>query len=269
MTDPAPSPTLRQGDVIEVDGQKVVVVSRTCDLQPGRSGIAHVANLEQTGDRRAIKGWNPRLVRVPALEVGNVADMLTARPIPLDRLAGLAVVRGCDSVGAERQFRREAGRYLSMVSMTDDVNATVKPMWRHLSEKRDDEFYKPLIDAISHVRARFIPNDPAPDQAFTLHLTFVIDGTKIPELPAEVKEELDDLQQVRDAWASAETLDERGKVAVQYCRVLAGKTKPEGLVKAVATDVVTDLELTAAQYLASDPIEIDYLSLDEDVEERE
>ena len=244
---------------MQLDGRQVVIVSRTCDVQPGRDNPAHVADLVEVDDDRARLGHHPRLVRVPGKGADWFADMRTVMPVDLALLPEGPDLRGCTTEDESNGFRREAGRWLSMVSAHDDVVAATRPLWKDMRKHvRDDSPYKRLADAIRDIRHRLLPIS---DEAVTMELFFLIDGAVLDRLP-EPDERAVDLNSVQESLQAAQTIDELGAVLGSYCRVMAAKAKPTGIVEDVSFDVRTTHEMSVHDYLATAPLELDWLSID-------
>lgn len=255
-------PGLLQGDVVMLDGRPHVIVSRSCDLprtDPERVVVAPVVESDAATDER---GWNVRRVRIPAL-ARKYAEMSAATSVLKDELPERAQVRGCPDEAAVRQFREDAGRFLSVSSLPKGVNNTVDPLWQHMKTKRNKPGYEPMIGAILDIRVRFHPECAPDDEESprTMTLIFVADEAVIGELPDVPPAVPKDLGEARDRWLDAKTMEQRASVLDGYCQLLGQRCAPQGPVAELEVEVVTNVTFTYADYLASDPIRVEAVSV--------
>lgn len=256
-------PELIQGDIVRVRRRRqVVIVGRSCDLPREHPAHVHVAPVVTSDKIEDIRGWNPRLVRIPAESENTFADMSAAFPLDKRRLPDQPERRGCVSEMDAQQFRREVGRFFSMSSLPDGVNDTVSDLWGELRKRRTKTGHEDVIDQIEDIRVRFTPRCPPEDEDTprSMTLIFVIatgSGEYLADVPTAVP---DDFGVAVDAWDDAATLQEKAAAIDGYCRLLASKCTARPPVRDLEIEIVSSGEFTRDEQMNSYPIRVEAMS---------
>ncbi len=264
-------PDLRQGDVVELDGQLWVILSRSCDLVRDTPEHALLAPVEATNDAHTLRGWQLRQVRVPGLEA-HVADIAKSKSVAKTRLPGKAQT-GCDSESSARRFASDLSRSLGEASHPDALNKSVEPLWHELQHKR----YRPggkfhdLVQDILDVRVQTSPHLGLRDETSSrdVRLIFVIEDRDVLEdvdyAEAQRRAERlgtsgEALADTRDAWKISQDLRERALLLATFCEQLGARCDPNHPIVALEVEVESATSFSYARLLETDAIRVDRLS---------
>ena len=229
-----------EGDVVvlpaEVDG--VVVLTQTCDVvrRCSERPYVQVAPVQEVAaDKAALieKGQSPRYARIPAI-VGLIADLDRVTTVEKSVLATWE--RTEMSTDAERRAFAEAlSRKHARFAFPDDLTEAVQPLRARILDKHGRA--SPEGVALrEHLREIRITADPEWDAAaVSAFITFVRNDT--PEAALVAWDEL------LDRWLA-------------LC-------VPAGAIVAIDGTVMTLGQMTAQEYVDSDPLDLGHMSLRE------
>ena len=264
-------PSLRQGDVVAVDGQPWVILSRSCDLVRDAPEHALLAPVAPSDNAHALRGWLLRQVPVPHLD-GHVADIGRAQSHDKTVLPE-APLGGCESAGGARRFANDVSRALGEASHPEAVNESVEPLWDELQHKR----YRPggsfflLAHDILDVRVQTTPDLDPRDSVSSrdVVLIFIIEDRDLLDDAdfLQAKRKADELGSsnhalatTRDAWAACEDLRERTRLLAIFCEQLGARCTPAGCVASLEIEVESSSSFTYARLMETDAIRVDRLS---------
>jgi len=220
---------------VEVDG--VVVLTQTCDVVRTctERAYVHVAPVQEASEDEAAqvdRGHHPQFVRIPAVP-RLVADLDRITTIEKAVLAGWERIQGCSTDAERRGFARALARKDSRFAFPDDFGATVAGLRARVLAKHDRKSPEgaALREHLLEIRVTAEPEWNA--EAVTAFLTFVRKDT--PEAAAVPWDQL------LEKWVAL--CDPRRRI-----------------VKVDAT-VMTLREMTAQEYVDSDPLDLGHLSL--------
>lgn len=218
----------------------VVVVSQTCDVVQSPSArpyvtIGALAGLSGPTASAAAAGHIPRYVRVPALPAGYFVDLDRLASVSKDLLRRWPRTEGCQTDDDAREFSRGVGRYFSRFAFPDDLNPAVKPLVQRLKEKRGRKSAEGrAVDALVDVRVIADPGWEASSIRATIVFVLPPAGHASDPYTDEEWEE-----QVA-GWMS--------------------RSQPHGVIADLEGLAIRVDEWTVSEYLASDPLDLDYLS---------
>lgn len=264
--------TRLQGDVIDVDGEDHVIISRSCDVVQDSAGTSvYVAPVRPDADDWTRRGWRRRRLRVPAnqdlyADLSGIASMAkeTVSRSPL-------VLRGVADPDQSRQFRNDVARFFNVASVPDGVNMTVAPMLAELKKRRGKPGHEDIHRLILQVRARFTAlrdADPfagplqevAPDDENTprsMTVIFLLAGAEPVSTPKR--------EQPRSTVEIAQAWTDRGErsmpVVAEYCDALMTLVNEvHDPVGSITHDVRAMAEMPTIEFLRSDELEIEQMS---------
>ncbi len=221
----------------EVDG--VVVLTQTCDVVRSCSERPYVQVApvqEVSADRAALieKGQFPRYARIPAVAC-LIADLDRVTTIEKAVLADWERTEGCSTDVERRAFAHALSRKHARFAFPDDLTEAVQALRARILDKHGRA--SPEGEALrGHLREIRITADPEWDAAaVSAFITFVRNDT--PEAS-------------RVAW------DELLERWLSLC-------VPAGAIVAVDGTVMTLGQMTAQEYVDSDPLDLGHLSLRE------
>ncbi|HZA49953.1 MAG TPA: hypothetical protein VE549_04380 [Myxococcaceae bacterium] len=220
---------------VQVDG--VAVITQTCDIVRtcAERAYVHVAPVQGVSEEEAVqveRGHHPQFVRIPALP-RLVADLDRITTVEKAVIAGWDRSPGCLTDAEGRAFARALARKDSRFAFPDDFGAAVAGMRARVLEKhdRDSPEGAALRDHLLEIRVTADPEWNS--EAVSVFLTFVRKDT--PEA-----------------------------AAVQWDRLIEkwlGLCERRGRIVSVDGTVMTLREMTAQEYVDSDPLDLGHLSL--------
>lgn len=261
-------PSLLQGDIIAVDDEEVIIVGRSCDLPRATPTHVHVATvIERDHDdvgtpAHVDRGWDPRLLPIPAGSEDRFVDMRTARPIDKQLLPAHPLSRGCTTADEAQAFRRVVGRYFSMSSLPDGVQHTVNTLWDELRRRRGRGEHPSIWDRIEDIRATFDPDaDPADEETEReMMLWFIIESGVGDLLPAQPVAAASDFGEATERFAGATTAAEQALAVAAYCSLLFSKCEPHEPVTKLGHMTVSSSDFSRDQMIKSYPIRVEAMS---------
>jgi hypothetical protein len=219
----------------EVDG--VVVLTQTCDVvrRCSERPYVQVAPVQEvTTDKAALieKGQFPRYARIPAI-AGLIADLDRVTTVEKSILAGWERTEGCSTDAERRAFAQALARKHVRFAFPDDLTEAVQPLRERILGKHGRASPEGMA-LREHLREIRITADPEWDaDAVSAFITFVRKDTQ--EAAAVGWDEL------LERWLS-------------LC-------VPAGSIVAIDGTVMTLGQMTAQEYVDSDPLDLGHLSL--------
>ncbi len=224
---------LAQEDVVGL-----VVLTQTCDLvrDPSTRPYIEVSPLVHVEDplllRQIKKGDRPRYAHLPGVEGRSlVADLDRVMTVEKAALVGWPRTPGCRTDAEVRAFSAALARKRSRVAFPDDFVALARRLVGRLAEKHDKQSPEgEALRALAQIRVRARPSWDA--DRVTLELLFVVDA----------EEDMLAMEEHRERWLALVPAGGR------FDRIDGRPTSLE--------------ELSAMEYLESDPLDLDHLSGD-------
>lgn len=261
---------LRQGDVIEVgaiawlasgaapltpqsaqvagegvscvvaEAGRLVVVSQTCDVVRDCSQrpfvlLARVVTLEEPVAGEARLGHRPRFIPLPGLGDEAFADLDLVIGIEKSAFVGVGSTRGLPDDTSRRRFGIAAGRVFSRVAFPDDLVVSLRGLVSRARQKHNKA--SPEGRALAALADIRITGAPSWDSgAIDVFITFA------PATRAEANEVTsdEDWDQLVDGWLR--------------------QAEPSGVIKTIDGAMIPLDELSALEYIESDPLDLDHLS---------
>lgn len=218
----------------------VVLVSQTCDIVQSPTTrpfitVGALCRLSGGDASAAAAGHIPRYVQIPALPADYFVDLDRLASVRKARLSKWPRIQGCDTDEEARRFSRSVGRYFSRFAFPDDLNPALKPLVQRLKEKRRrDSTEGRAVDALIDVRLIADPNWEA--ERIRTNIVFLLPPTghrSDPYTDEEWEEQV-------ASWMS--------------------RCQPHGVITDLQGFAVRVDEWSVSEYLASDPLDLDYLS---------
>ncbi len=222
----------------EADG--LVVVTQTCDLVRDCSSRPHVelarlVRLDEPAAGEARKGSRPRFVPVPALGEDAFADLDVVMTAEKTILTTSTRRQGLASDSDVRRFARGVGRSFSRFAFPDDLSKSLRGLVSRIRDKHDRSSPEGrALAALEEIRVTGSPAWAAP--AIDVFLTFAPPSR--PDADEVCSQE--EWDEIVDSWIRrSDTL---------------------GVVRSIDGAMIPLDELTAREYVDSDPLDLDYLS---------
>ena len=216
-----------------------MVVSQTCDLVRNSSQrpFLQLSPLVAPDDpvrlQEIRRGRMPRYAFVPGLsEHGLVADLERVMTAEKSLLVGPQRIPGCGSDGERRRLALSLARTRVRFAFPDDFIGLVSPLQRRLTEKHGRQ--SPEGEALRELREIRVQAAPSwDDPEVEIFFWFV---------------RQDDRDREARDWAA-------------HLESWLGRLAPSGRFRSVAGAVLTLDDLTAREYIESDPLDLDHLSV--------
>lgn len=219
----------------EVPG--LVVLSQSCDVvrrYKDRPNVA-VSPLAQVDDSellRIAKGYRPQFVAIPGVAARKlVADLDRVMTVDKQIVAAWPRTQGCSNDAEVRSFARAVARKHSRFAFPDDFNRFMGDLQNRIKDKHGRQSDEgDSLRALSEIRVRAAPSWDA--QEVELMFWFIAYAENAPDLRRS------------------------GILKVWEARIA-----PSGRFKRVLSQITTHEELTAQDYLESDQLDLDHLSV--------
>lgn len=229
------------GALVEQSVEGLVVLSQTCDLvrDPSDRPYVEVAPLVRPKDptqlREIQRGRRPAYVWIPGVaERGLVADLDRVMTVEKELLVSWPRTPGCRDDAESRALASALARKRARAAFPDDFVALARKLVARLVDKHDRSSPEgEALRALAQIRVRAAPSWDA--SAVAVELLFILDPEAEPARPAEL-----DLHLAR--WLAL--------------MPAAGRFGP------VEGRVVSLDDLSAREYLDSDPLDLEHLSSD-------
>lgn len=225
---------------VAAEAERLVIVSQTCDVIRGAATRPHVelvrlVRLDETAAGEARRGGRPRFVPVPGAGPDAFADLdviVTAEKSVLGRVERIV---GLPTDLDQRRFSRGVGRAFSRFAFPDDLASSLRGLVERIREKHDRQSAEGrALAELEEVRVTATPSWSADE--IDVFLTFA-PATRVDADAAASPERWDDLV---DAWLR--------------------RAEPMGRIRSVDGAAIPLDELTAREYVDSDPLDLDHLS---------
>lgn len=222
----------------EVDS--LVVISQTCDVVRDCSSRPHVElarliRLEEPVSSEARRGSRPRYVPVPGAGADAFADLDLVMTAEKSFLARCGRIAGLPTDADQRRFGRSVGRVYSRFAFPDDLSDALRGLTARVRDKHArDSKEGQAIEGLEEIRVTGTPSWSATE--VDVFLTFA------PPTRAEAESIMDPDQwdEMVDSWLN--------------------RADPVGIVRSIDGAMIPLDELTAREYVDSDPLDLDYLS---------
>ncbi|MDQ2942903.1 MAG: hypothetical protein M3R21_04435, partial [Candidatus Dormibacteraeota bacterium] len=215
-------------------------VSQTCDVLQVPEirrfvSVAALVRLWGSAGSRARAGHQPRYVHLPGIGEEFFADLDLVATVPKRRLASWRRVPGVNGDREVRELSRAVGRYYSRFAFPDALNPAVRRLVQRLKDRRHKASREgEAVDALRDIRVIADPEWEAAE--VRVNLIFLLppsDATNDPLTDDEWESQVDAWQALCDPQAS--------------------------IVEVKALGIRID-EWPVADYLLSDPLDVEYLS---------
>ena len=219
---------------------RLVLVSQTCDVvrdcrENPFIALAAVAYLEEPLATEARRGHRPRLVPLPGIGLSAFADMDLVVSAEKSALLEAQQTRGLRDPEDQRRFARAVGRVYQRPALRDDLNESLRGLVQRVKAKHDrDSDEGRLLDSLVDIRVAERPTETGNK----IHVTVMF----CPASRAQA-----------EATAPGQTWDE-------YLSRWVGRANKVGIVASIDGYVVPLDEMSARDYLATDPLDLDYLT---------
>jgi hypothetical protein len=218
---------------IDVD-EGIVVLTQTCDIirECSARPYIHIAPVQRVTTEeadRVAKGYHPQFVRVPAVD-RLVADLDRITTIEKSVLLRCSRTEGCATDDQRRAFGRFLARKDSRFAFPDDFSHSIERLRTRIREKHD----------------RASPEGAAlRDHLREIRVTAAWDDEQVIPFLTFVRHDNADAERVEwhrflDQW-------------LKLCQ-------PHGRIVDVDGTMATLREMTAQEYVDSDPLDLDFLS---------
>lgn len=226
---------------IFVEFEASVVITQTCDLV--RSCVdrpfVHLAPVVRLGEdlaREASREHRPRYVAVPALGPDAFADLDIVTTVEKSLLAASTRTQGCRDDHDRRRFSRGIARKFGRFAFPDDLSATLAKMTDRIRRKHDKSSPEGLaLAALAEIRVNGSPSWDGDE--ISVFLIFS------PSTRAEADEVM-----TQELW------DELVDQWLELC-------VPQGVIDSVDGAMIPLDELLAIEYVDSDRLDLDHLSV--------
>ncbi len=225
-------------DIVEVETRGFMVVSQTCDIvrdceRRAFVQVSPLVEVEPAVLREVESGRRPMYAVVPALvDEGLVADLDQVMTVAKSVAAGWRRVPGCETDGEVRRLRQGLVRQRGRVAFPDDFAEFMEPLSKRLSSKHDKNSPEGrALRALREIRIRAAPSWEAAE--VELLIWFIRDAD-------DEDFEGDDWTEFLDQWLA--------------------RIPVNGRFVEVEGSVLTLEDLTALEYVESDPLDLDHLS---------
>jgi hypothetical protein len=241
LTTAALDAQLTDSDVVEDEVVGFVVVSQTCDVarQCGQRPFVKICPLVKVDEGRLSeiqRGRRPRYGFVPGVARAQlVADFDRVMTVEKGVVAGWEHTRGCVSDAQQRSFARALARNSSRAALPDDFVGVVSKLRKRLVDKHGKASAEgEALRALREIRVSASPSWDA--DAVEVFITF------IPSRDQDVVE--------GEQWSDFLTK------WLELVVVVGRYTRVDGAVLGLE-------DITAAEYVDSDPLDLDHLSGDD------
>ncbi|MCB9762405.1 MAG: hypothetical protein H6739_21590 [Alphaproteobacteria bacterium] len=223
---------------VEVEVRGFAVLTQTCDLVRScvQRPFVEVSPLEPLREdewRAALRGRLPRFAVVPGLAEQRLAvDLDRVMTVEKSIVAGWIRTQGCRTDEEARLFALALARKRARFAFPDDFIVQVRPLQRRLTEKHDKQSDEGrALRALREIRVRAAPTW----EAEVVELTFFF---------------------IRDA----EDVDFEGRRWDSFLEAWLGRFTAGGRFKDSSGVVLALEDLSARDYVESDPLDLRYLS---------
>lgn len=226
------------GDLLETPVDGLIVLTQTCDLvrthiERPFVEVSPLVVVEEEVLQQVRRGRRPALAFVPPLEPKQlVADLDRVMTIDKAVLAGWGRVVGWNSDAELRQFAAALSRKRARFAFPDDFVEVARSLQSRLTAKHDKQTAEGrALQALREIRVRAEPSWDASEVQLELLL---------------IRDEDEDVFEGAP-WSS-------------HIETWEALVAPSGRFGSVAMTLTTLSDMTAADYVGSDPLDLDHLS---------
>ena len=219
---------------------RLVVVSQTCDIVRGCSrqpfvAVASVVQLHGAQASQARGGHRPRFVPLPALGDDFFADLGLLASAEKTVLLEAEPVRGLRDPIEQRRFALGVSRAFGRPAFPDDLHMALDGLVQRIKEKHDKRSHEGrALASLEEIRVFGEPSWAASQ----------IDVT-VAFCPLSRSDALEQASQ--EEWED-------------FVHGWMDRTGPHGVITSVDGDLMPLDEMAASDYLAGDPLDLDYLT---------
>lgn len=224
-----------------VEAAHWVVLTQTCDIQRTAAErpfltVAPLVELSGTMAEEARGARRPRYAHVPALGTSAFADLDQIMTVEKSLMLGRDLQRGCGTAEDVDRFRAAVGRKFARVAYPEDLRRSLDRLVKRIKEKhnRPNSEEGRALRCLHEIRAIGEPDWDG--EAITVFLIFA----PLTRTAARAVRTDEQWSQLVNKW-------------LELC-------EPVGLITKVDGELIPLDELTALQYVDSDPLDLDYLS---------
>ena len=240
ITEAARVAAAQKVDLAEIPVRGLVVVSQTCDIlrEFSERPFIEVAPLVEIDDANMLlnikKGRYPRYAYIPGVSDSHlVGDLERSMTVEKPVLATWVRVAGCPNVVDGRNFARSLARQRSRFAFPDDFVQMMSPLRSRFTEKHEKSSPEgSALRALTEVRVCALPDWDA--ETVGLHYWFIRDET-VNQLG--------------------------GKTWSEHLKSWEPLFKANGRFHNDGAVVVTHSDLSAQEYLDSEQLELEHLSI--------
>ena len=226
--------------VVFTDGVGFAVLTQTCDLvrscrERPFVELCVLKKIEAHVLKEVARGYRPRFAFIPALEEhGLVADLDCIMTVEKAILASISQgqhLRGCATDNEVRAFATAIARKHSRIAFPDEFVAAVRPIQQRIQSKHGRQSPEgKALAALREIRVSCAPSWSAAEVDVTFLYVF------------------DTAAGIPDG-------------ALDLFAELTARLKPTGVFQEAGFRVTSTETMSAAEYLASDPFDLDHLSI--------
>ncbi len=225
-------------DLYEEDVEGLVILTQTCDIvRTSRDRpyieVSPLVTVNEEELQNIQRGLRPRYAFVPgAASRMLVADLDRVMTIEKALLAPWSHETGCPTDHDQRHFAEALARKRARFAFPDDFVSMVEPLRSRVTQKHNkDSPEGKCLRALREIRVNAVPNWDC--GSVSLVFWFIVnDGTDLESLGIQ-----------------------------RQCRTWIDTVVPEGRFSSVDWDIVTLDGLSAREYVSSDRLDLDHLSL--------
>ncbi|MFE1746313.1 hypothetical protein [Coleofasciculus sp. H7-2] len=239
ITPEAEEAAMGGADITGVQVYGFAVLTQTCDIVRDceQRPFIEVAPLVEVDEGRLVeiqRGYNPRYAYIPGIaERRLVADLDRVMTVEKTVIARWERFPGCQTNEETRNFASAASRKRARFAFPNDFNRFVQPLQDRIKKKHmKDSLEGDALRALHEIRVRATPDWDAD----TIELTFFF---------------------IRDV----EDVTFQGRNWSSLLELWLGLHHTEDRYRQVYGSVITYDDLTAREYLESDRLDLDHLSL--------
>ena len=225
---------------VVASAERLVIVSQTCDIvrscrEHPFITLAAVIELDEPIASQARRGHRPRLLPLPDIGASSFADMNLLVGAEKSTLLGLEPIRGLENSEGQRHFARAVGRVFERPAFPDDLNEALRGLLERIRAKHNRN--SPEGQALESLQEIRVVVESA-DEAHKIRITVLFCPESRPS--EESRPRHSELQEQIAAWVT--------------------RTRRTGIVVSVDGILAPLDEMTALEYRASDPLDLDYLT---------
>ena len=225
---------------IVAEYNQLAIISQTCDIVRDCKTrplllVAPIVHLQEPQAGESRKGRRPRYVPVPGLGDSAFADTDLVVTIEKSVVLGSEPIRGLRDRESQRRFSLGISRVFSRFAFPDDLARSLRPFVNRVKQKHGRQSLEGMaLEIIEEIRATGVPSwDAEPLDVFII----VSPATRTEADQVMSQGQWDSLV---DKWLE--------------------RVEPTGVIASVDGAMTPLDELSARQYIDSEPLDLDHLS---------